>query len=184
MGKEDVGQLGPPVDPIAPVVALAHQVVEFEPLQAKRSLGKLAKKDVILSLPPLARETPNTLHATSKVPVELSSEKASNDGDSGERGNVGEWLRVPPERVDQLHAHLGELVLSRLQQDQLVERMLALRAQASVALNKERELSRALSELREELPAESHKKLRAGTEATAKGIVEQLKPAMQEQGWF
>jgi len=75
-----------------------------------------------------------------------------------------EWLRVPPERLDQLHAHVGELVLARLQQDELVDRMIHLRSAVAQAMARQRELTRALTELRSELGPDSWRRLKLSTQ--------------------
>lgn len=76
-----------------------------------------------------------------------------------------DWLRVAPERVDHLHAQLGELVLTRLQQDRLIDRITGLRATAARAMTREREMRRALLEARAELTPETWRRLRAHTQS-------------------
>lgn len=106
--------------------------------------------------PELAREEPPRA-----APVAAPSAEASRA--------VGEWLRVPPERVDQLHAHLGELTLSRLQNEQLVGRMQELRGSAARNMARQRELSRLLAELKPQLSAEAHQRLRLFSQTLSHG---------------
>jgi chemotaxis protein histidine kinase CheA/CheY-like chemotaxis protein len=80
-----------------------------------------------------------------------------------------EWLRVSPERIDQLHAHLGELTLSRLQNDELVQRMQQLRGSATKNMARQRELGRLLSELRPQLSPEAHQRLRVFAQGLTQG---------------
>lgn len=80
-----------------------------------------------------------------------------------------EWLRVSPERIDQLHAHLGELTLSRLQNDELVQRMQQLRGAATKNMARQRELTRLLAELRPQLSSEAHQRLRLFARTLAQG---------------
>jgi chemotaxis protein histidine kinase CheA len=93
-----------------------------------------------------------------------------NDGGAQLNASFAEWLRVPPERVDQLQAHLGELVLTRLQQDELIDRMIALRTAASSTMVRQRDLSSMLLELRSELSPDSFRRLRIGTQALVRGF--------------
>jgi chemotaxis protein histidine kinase CheA/CheY-like chemotaxis protein len=83
--------------------------------------------------------------------------------------SFAEWLRIPPERIDQLQAQLGELMLSRLQQDQLVERLVSLRGAASLAMTRQREFNRMLMELRAELSPETFRRLRISTQSLLQG---------------
>jgi two-component system chemotaxis sensor kinase CheA len=113
------------------------------------------KRNVSLAAPPPVTAPP------ANKPKEPVRERVEAAVKSDAEPAFAEWLRIRPERVDYLYAHLGELVLSRLQQDQLIDRMLALRASAVQSASRQRELARTLSELKNELSPESMRKLRA-----------------------
>jgi chemotaxis protein histidine kinase CheA/CheY-like chemotaxis protein len=98
-------------------------------------------------------------------PLEAPESSNAPSAPQGEqRTQANEWLRIPPERVDQLYAQLGELVLTRLQQDVLVDRMVELRGLASRTVALSRELHRAIWEARSSMPAEHLRRLTAGSE--------------------
>jgi two-component system chemotaxis sensor kinase CheA len=108
----------------------------------------------------------------------LASEPQVDPGLSG-----AEWLRVAPERIENLHALLGEMVLTRLRQDQLVERMVQLSATAARVMKREREMSRVLLEARSELTPESWRRLRTYTKSTStswSGMFESLQSVCRE----
>lgn len=66
-------------------------------------------------------------------------------------GHEGEYLRMRPERVDALHNLAGELVVTRLQQTALCERLIELRAQAEEAHRLMRQLETQLHKVRPQI---------------------------------
>ncbi len=124
----------------------------------------------------LAPAAPRTQHAPAATieaqrPLAHSAQaQLTPAADNTQVNAFTEWLRVPPERVDQLNAHMSELVLARLQQDEIVDRMVHLRDNAGQAMTKQRELMRLLSELRAELSPESWRRLRVSAQSMTHGL--------------
>ena len=67
-------------------------------------------------------------------------------------GEEEEFLRVPPGRVDALHALVGELVLSRLRQDGLTGRLAEARDRLGEAMSRWRELGARLEPCKRSVP--------------------------------
>ena len=107
---------------------LAERMAEDDPSTFDPLFMELESMEIELSelgakaaAPPAAQPAPQrAVPAAEHVPASRA--------ETEERGGFAEWLRVPPERVDQLHAHLAEMVLARLQQSQMLERMVDLRS--------------------------------------------------------
>jgi two-component system chemotaxis sensor kinase CheA len=161
----------------------------FDPVFAElEALERELKQAEAAAQLPRAVERPRTppRHVEDRAPSRQlaaagpapASEAQIDPGLSG-----AEWLRVAPERIENLHALLGEMVLTRLRQDQLVERMVQLSATAARVMKREREMSRVLLEARSELTPESWRRLRTYTKSTStswSGMFESLQSVCRE----
>jgi chemotaxis protein histidine kinase CheA len=102
--------------------------------------------------PPLGAAKP----APVKPPVQVVEEAAT--GAAPKKPNT-ELLRLRPEKIDALHALVGELVVNRLQYDSIARRMIEIRDQVNEVSNELRSLSVFCAGLRASMNPRSHSEL-------------------------
>jgi two-component system, chemotaxis family, sensor kinase CheA len=141
------------------------EAIEAELTSAQAAVPPLQTEEVAPAAPAEPKPSFATRKAASPVPAPAAAPVPNGDAGAG----VVDWLRVAPERVDHLHAQLGELVLTRLQQDRLMGRITNLRTAAARAMTREREMRRALIEARSEFAPETWRRLRAHTQSAHSG---------------
>ncbi|MFY0582985.1 response regulator [Cystobacter fuscus] len=99
-------------------------------------------------------------------PTEMDAAAPSMAFVAGAPGReVEEFLRVPPARVDALHALVGELVLGRLRQETLARRLVEARDQLGEAMDRWRELGARLEPCKRTLPRTQWAGLKAARDA-------------------
>jgi two-component system chemotaxis sensor kinase CheA len=148
--------------------SFAPLFAELEAIEAELTAVQAAGPSLPPARPVLAAAAPPPFPVTPapKPPAPVASAPVSANG---EAAGVVDWLRVAPERVDHMHAQLGELVLTRLQQNRLIDRITGLRATAARAMTRERETNRMLLEARADVPPELWRRLKAHTQLVSKG---------------
>jgi two-component system, chemotaxis family, sensor kinase CheA len=153
----------------APAQAFSSLFAALEGIeQLMAGTAPAAQEAQALPAPVREHEPPRLQHRS--APERSPAQHALlSDADSDAKPAYAEWLRIAPERVDQLHAQLGELTLARLQNDHLVDRMIHIRKSAAESMTRQRDLARMLTELRKELSPESYRRLRLSTQALAHG---------------
>ena len=165
---EDHVGTAPPVVPEAfeallDEVGQVHTLLEVDAVQPiLAGTVEPSRELVIPVLEPAPRPMPAPAPAPAPAPVPSAardkerSEPALPTAPAGSPappvpGHEGEYLRMRPERVDALHNLAGELVVARLQQTALCERLIELRAQAEEAHRLMRQLETQLHKVRPQI---------------------------------
>lgn len=112
------------------------------------------RPEALESPPPPAVEAPMGAAAVAKPPaqVEESTQAAI-------KKSTNELLRLRPEKIDALHALVGELVVTRLRYDSIARRMVDIRDQSTDLANELRSFGAHCAGLRSAMPARTHHEL-------------------------
>ena len=139
-----------------PLDALATQElssgVEEVHLAVMRMLGARDEEPVQPATPALVvASPPPAAPAVPAVPAPSPARSSAR----------GDFLRLKPEKVDSIHALVGDLVVARLQYQALSRRMATLRDRTTEATGSFRSLAAHIAGLRGALPARAHAELTA-----------------------